>query len=39
MALTVHSIPGRKSKFVRTKPRWMNNVNLELNEEERRELE
>jgi hypothetical protein len=39
MALTVHSIPGRKRKFVRTKPRWMKNVNMELNEEERREME
>jgi hypothetical protein len=37
--LTAYCIPGGKRKFVRTRHRWMNNMNTELNEEERRELE
>jgi hypothetical protein len=39
MALTVYRIPGGKRKFVRTRHRWTKNMNMELNEEERRELE
>jgi hypothetical protein len=34
MALT-----GGKRIFVKTRHRWMNNRNMKLNEEERRELE
>jgi len=29
--LIVYSIPGGKKKFVRTRHRWMNNMNMELN--------
>jgi hypothetical protein len=39
MALSVYNIPGGKRKFVRTRHRWMNNMNVELKVEERRELE
>jgi len=39
MALTVYNIPGGKRNFVRTRHRWMNNMNMELNEEEQRDLE
>jgi len=35
MALTAYNIPGGKRKFVRTRHRWMKNMNMELNEEGR----